>query len=146
MEQTYHTPVLVSANSILWTSYYEICMFSLNTTQANLLKIKAKAYFDTDKIDNTCIKVQADVSNNRVYVLGWPQKCYWYCCTCSCQGDSGVATGWYGWTMSRGPGAKGAPRETDKKKRKEREWRKEKRERNFSNTRTWPPPDISPWV
>ena len=22
---------------------------------------------------------------------------------------SGVATGWYGWTMSRGPGAKGAP-------------------------------------
>ena len=22
---------------------------------------------------------------------------------------SGVATGWHGWTMSRGPGAKGAP-------------------------------------
>ena len=36
---------------------------------------------------------------------------------------SGVATGWQGWTMSRGPRAKGAPREKKKKKRK-----KEKKE------------------
>ena len=33
---------------------------------------------------------------------------------------SSVATWWHGWTMSRGPGAKGAPRERQKifKKRK----------------------------
>ena len=29
--------------------------------------------------------------------------------------SSGVATGWHGWTMSMGPGAKGAPRQRDKK-------------------------------
>ena len=64
---------------------------------------------------------------------------------------SGVATGWHGWTMSMGLGAKGAPeRETKKRERKgektknrkekrkgrKEKKRKEKRERNFSNTRT----------
>ena len=52
--------------------------------------------------------------------------------------NSGVATGWHGWTMSRSPGAKGVPeRETGKKmkNRKEKKGRKEKRERKFSNTR-----------
>ena len=68
-----------------------------------------------------------------------------------------LATPLHGWTMSRGPGAiKGAPeKETKKRKKKKRKkkmkkekkkGRKEKRERNFSNTRTRPPPDISPWV
>ena len=45
-------------------------------------------------------------------------------------GGSGVATGWHGWTMSRGPGAKGAPereRQKIKKMKKRKEW-KEKRE------------------
>ena len=32
--------------------------------------------------------------------------------------SSGVASGWHGWTMSRGPRAKGAPRDREKKKRK----------------------------
>ena len=41
-------------------------------------------------------------------------------CTCTC---SGVATGWHGWTMSRGPGAKGAPKRKIGKKNK----RKKKR-------------------
>ena len=53
--------------------------------------------------------------------------------------SSGVATGWHGWTMSRGPGAKGAlERETPKKmkNRKGKKGRKEKTEQNFSNTRT----------
>ena len=63
-----------------------------------------------------------------------------------------VATRWHGWTMSRGPGPKGAPREKRKKKwrkekknrkKEQRKGRKEKRERNFSNTWTRPPPDIS---
>ena len=39
--------------------------------------------------------------------------------------SSGVATGWHGWTMSRGPGAKGVPEREAKKKKKKR---KEKRE------------------
>ena len=47
--------------------------------------------------------------------------------------NSGVATGWHGWTMSRGPGAKGPPeRETKKKKmktRKEKKGRKEKKKK-----------------
>ena len=34
--------------------------------------------------------------------------------------NSGVATGWHGWTMSRGPGVKGAPRERQKKKENEK--------------------------
>ena len=47
---------------------------------------------------------------------------------------SGVATGWHGWIMSRGPGVKRAPRERDKKeseekKRKKREKRKEEKKR-----------------
>ena len=68
---------------------------------------------------------------------------------------SGVATGWHGWTMSRGPGAKGPPREREKKERKKRKEKKEKEKRkrkkekkkkkNFSK-RTGAPPDISPWV
>ena len=61
---------------------------------------------------------------------------------------SGVATGWHGWTMSMGPGAKGAPERETKKKQKNRKekngkrkkWRiegkKETKERKFSNTRT----------
>ena len=57
---------------------------------------------------------------------------------------SGVATGWHGWTVSRGPGAKGAPRERDKKgkrrtEEKEKNEKKEKRAQHFSNTRTWAP-------
>ena len=40
---------------------------------------------------------------------------------------SGVATGWHGWTVSRGPGAKGAPKERQKKKKKKRKNRKEKK-------------------
>ena len=35
---------------------------------------------------------------------------------------SGVATGWHGWTMSRGPGVKRAPEKETKK-----QWRKEKK-------------------
>ena len=44
---------------------------------------------------------------------------------------SGVATGWHGWTMSRGPGAKGTPeRERPKKKRKKKmKNRKEKQKK-----------------
>ena len=59
---------------------------------------------------------------------------------------SGVATGWHGWTMSRGPGAKGAPEREGKKKmkNKKRKEKEENRERNFSNTRTGAPPGISP--
>ena len=34
---------------------------------------------------------------------------------------SGVAIGWHGWTMSRGPGAKRAPERETKKERKENE-------------------------
>ena len=53
---------------------------------------------------------------------------------------SGVATGWHGWTMPRGPGAKGAPEKDKKKKREEKKKkRNEKRERNFSNTQTGAP-------
>ena len=55
---------------------------------------------------------------------------------------SGVATGWHGWTMSRGPRAKGALRERKKKEMKNRKWkkgRKEKRGWNFSNTRAGAP-------
>ena len=73
---------------------------------------------------------------------------------------SGVATGWHGWTMSRGPRAKGAPRERQKnqkkKKRRRRIEKKKKetgKERKKSKERTKlfkypdaPPPDISPWV
>ena len=57
---------------------------------------------------------------------------------------SGVATGWHGWTMSRGPELKGPPRGKKKKKMKNR--KKKKEEQNFSNTWTGPPPDTSPWV
>ena len=39
---------------------------------------------------------------------------------------TGVATGWHGWTMSRGPGAKGAPERDKKKKNKKMKNRKEK--------------------
>ena len=59
-----------------------------------------------------------------------------------CATDSGVGTGWHGWTMSRGPGAKGATekeREKKMKNRKENQKEKEekkKREHNFSNTQT----------
>ena len=62
--------------------------------------------------------------------------------------SSGVATGWHGWTMSRGPGAKGAhERETEKKRKmKNRKEKEEKKERNCSNTQTGAPPDISPRV
>ena len=43
---------------------------------------------------------------------------------------SGVATGWHGWTMSRGPGAKGAlERETKRKRKKERKKRKQRMEK-----------------
>ena len=46
--------------------------------------------------------------------------------------NSGVGTGWHGWTMFRGPGAKWAPRKreretTKKRKKKENDYRKEKR-------------------
>ena len=41
---------------------------------------------------------------------------------------SGVATGWHGWTMFRGPRAKGVPRET-KKKMNNREEKKKRKER-----------------
>ena len=34
---------------------------------------------------------------------------------------SGVATGWHGWTMSRGPGAKGAQRKEKEEKKRENE-------------------------
>ena len=44
--------------------------------------------------------------------------------------SSGVASGWHGWTMSRGPGAKGAPeRQREKQGKEEKEKRKEKRKR-----------------
>ena len=42
---------------------------------------------------------------------------------------SGVATGWHGWTMSRGPGAKGAPKERHKQKRKKENEEKEIKEK-----------------
>ena len=54
---------------------------------------------------------------------------------------SGVATGWHGWTMFRGPGAKEAPERLTikmKNRKGKKKGRKEKRERNFSNTRTGP--------
>ena len=45
---------------------------------------------------------------------------------------SGVASGWHGWTMSRGPELKGAPRDREKKKkmkkRKEKKRKEKKRE------------------
>ena len=48
---------------------------------------------------------------------------------------SGVATGWHGWTMSRGPELKGPPRERERQreteretKRQKRKWRKRKKE------------------
>ena len=47
---------------------------------------------------------------------------------------SGVATGWHGWTTSRGPGAKGAPeRKTKKKMKKSKEKKKEKEEKKREN-------------
>ena len=49
---------------------------------------------------------------------------------------SGVATGWQGWTMSRGPGGKRAPeRDTKKKKKKERKKKKKKRKENEEKNR-----------
>ena len=45
---------------------------------------------------------------------------------------SGVATGWHGRTMSRGPGAKGAPRKRDTKKKKEKEKENEAKKRKKS--------------
>ena len=38
--------------------------------------------------------------------------------------SSGVASGWHGWTMSRGPGAKGAPRDREKKEKRKIKKRK----------------------
>ena len=77
-------------------------------------------------------------------ILGYNHTCDINRC-----GSSGVATGRHGWTMSRDPGAKGAPKKDNKikngkGKKKKRKGRKEKREQNFSNTRTGPSPDISP--
>ena len=46
---------------------------------------------------------------------------------------SGVATGWHGWTMSRGPGAKGAPRERQIKKK----MRKKKKEKEDKKRENW---------
>ena len=43
--------------------------------------------------------------------------------------NSGVATGWHGWTMSRGPRAKRAPRPETKKENGEREKKKKKEKR-----------------
>ena len=67
---------------------------------------------------------------------------------------SGVATGWHGRTMSRGPGAKGAlERETKKKRKKEKKMkngkeknRKGKKRENetFQIPGRWPPPNVSP--
>ena len=42
---------------------------------------------------------------------------------------SGVATGWHGWTMSMGPGSKGAPKRERQKKNKKMKNRKEKKEK-----------------
>ena len=44
--------------------------------------------------------------------------------------NSGVATGWHGWTMSRGPGAEGAPEKDTKKKKnnKRKETKKKEKE------------------
>ena len=51
----------------------------------------------------------------------------------TCRG-SGVASGWHRWTMSRGPGAKGAPeRQTGKRKKKQK--RKEKKRRKRKENR-----------
>ena len=62
-------------------------------------------------------------------------------------GAPGVATGWHGWTMSRGPGAKGAPereRETNKKrkgrkkeKKKEKKKERKKKEEKKSENETF---------
>ena len=64
-------------------------------------------------------------SNSVVYVMSV------YDCDYSENGlhsPSGVATGWHGWTMSRGPGAKGAPeRETKNEKKRKKESDKEKK-------------------
>ena len=49
---------------------------------------------------------------------------------------SGVATGWHGWTMSRGPGAKGAlerEREREKKKEKEKKMKNRKEKKKKKN-------------
>ena len=49
---------------------------------------------------------------------------------------SGVATGWHGWTMSRGPGAKWASERETKKKKKEEEEKRKKKKKKKRNERT----------
>ena len=44
-------------------------------------------------------------------------------------GNSGVATGWRGWTMSRGPWANGAPKERPKKWRIEKKKKKKRKKK-----------------
>ena len=55
---------------------------------------------------------------------------------------SGVATGWHGWTMSKGPGAKEAPRKRVKKKMKNRKEKKGKK--RIERTKLFKYPDGAP--
>ena len=43
--------------------------------------------------------------------------------------SSSVATGWHGWTMSRGPGGKRAPERETKKKMEKRKGKKKEKEK-----------------
>ena len=50
-----------------------------------------------------------------------------------CALNSGVATGWHGWTMSRGPGAKRAPKRETKRKMEKRKENKKMEEKKMEN-------------
>ena len=64
--------------------------------------------------------------------------------------SSGVVTGWHGWTMSRGPGAKGAPKERQLNKNKMKNGKGIKKEEKKRENKTFqvpgrgPSSDISP--
>ena len=65
---------------------------------------------------------------------------------------SGVATGWHGWTMSRGPGSKMAPESGQKgkwrkekgKKEKKRKEKKRKEKKRKGRTKLFKYPDEGP--
>ena len=64
--------------------------------------------------------------------------------------QSGVATGWHGWTMSRGPGAKEAPERLtikmkNRKGKKKKKKKKKKRKKGKERTKLLKYPDGAPF-